>query len=133
MPDEIHWTRRENWEARLKEFHAKVRPLFQKHFGLDIWHSRVCLGTAEEAAYTTITYLVLPDRAVHGRGWHRHMTEDGFVESSYESGYGMAVSTNQHASANDIQKFKRAMTALDLNVFVHDIQNQEDTVFMCCG
>jgi hypothetical protein len=133
FPDDIHNTRRESWEARLREFRAKDCPLFRKHFGLDVWLSRVCLGTSwgtwtEEAAYTTITYLVLPDRAVHVRGWNRHMTEDGYVESDYESGYGMAVSMNQHASANDIQKFNRVMSALDLDVFVHDSQNRDDTV-----
>ena len=93
MPDDAHEHRRAKWESDLEHFLLKDRPVFRKHFGLDLWLSGVCLGTSwrEDATNTTVAYLILPDRVSHTKQWHRHMCEDGYIEPEYESGHGMAV------------------------------------------
>lgn len=125
MPDG-HYGRRQEWQAKVYKVLMSNRALFRKHFGLDIWLSNVCMGSSskEGSVNATITYLVLPDRVVHSKTWTRHMSEDGYDEPTYESGYGMAVSMDQHPTPEDIQNFKRAMKVLDLKPFVHETQSQ---------
>jgi hypothetical protein len=126
MPDDAHQRRRNEWVSKLEKLHLEDRPVFLKHFGLDIWLSRVCLGTSwrEDSANTTVAYLILPDRVSHTKEWDRHMTEDGYIEPDYESGYGMAVSLDQREAPDDVQNFKRVMKSLDLKVFLHSTQSQ---------
>lgn len=118
FPTEEHEDRREAWEPDLEKFLTKNRPLFQKHFGLDIWLSKVSLGTSwrDDTANTTIAYLVKRDRVGQSDIWARHLTEEGYVENIYESGCGMTVAMDQHSTSQDIQNFKRAMRILDLEV-----------------
>jgi hypothetical protein len=119
-----HSSRRCEWAGKAQKM-MKDRPLFRKHFGLDIWLSNVCMGTArreEDSADTTITYLVLPDRAAHSKVLSRHMGEDGYENA--KSGYGMTVSMDHLATPTDVQKFGHAMKVLDLNVFIQQTQSQ---------
>jgi hypothetical protein len=127
FPTDEHEDRKEDWETDMRIALSKDRPLMQTHFGLDIWLSRVCLGTSwrEDSANTTVAYLILRDRAEHTKSWERHLTEDGYVESSYESGYGMTVAMDQLATSQDIQKFKRVMRLLGLDVYIHASQSQD--------
>jgi hypothetical protein len=127
FPTEEHEDRKAAWEADMESALSKDRPLIQKHFNLDIWLSRVCLGSSwrEGSADTTVAYLILRDRAAHRMDWERHCTTDGYTEGSYESGYGITVAMDQHATSRDVQKFKRMMRVLDLDVSIHDTQSQE--------
>lgn len=55
---------RDDWEMRVHHL-ERSRPLFRKHFGLDLWLSTVCLGDAKISyceAETTIARLSLPGR-----------------------------------------------------------------------
>ena len=126
MPDG-HFSRMQEWQTKVQKVLVSNRALFCKHFGLDIWLSNVCMGTSsgEEAANATITYLVLPDRVAHSKEWTRHLSEDGYDEPTYESGYDLTVSMDQRPTPEDIQNFKRAMKVLDLKPFVHDTQSQK--------
>jgi len=103
MPDG-HFSRMQEWQTKVQKILVSNRALFRKHFGLDIWLSNVCMGTSsrEEAANATITYLVLPDRVAHSKEWTRHMSEDGYDEPTYESGYGMTVSMDHRPTPEDI-------------------------------
>jgi hypothetical protein len=126
----LHDDRRSEWEAKLANFQIVDRPLFQIHFGLDIWLSRVCLGTSSknESADTTVAYLIMRDRAVQRKKWSRHMSEDGYLETSYQSGYGVTVSMDQRATPDEIQIFKRAMRLLGLDVSIHETQSQDEVL-----
>lgn len=121
-----HFSRREEWQIKVHKVLTSNRALFRKHFGLDIWLSNVCMGTSprEGPADTTVTKLVLPDRVTHSKAWTRHMSEDGYDEPTYESGYGMTVSMDKHPTPEEIQNFKRAMKVLDLKPFIHETQSQ---------
>lgn len=122
-----HYKRRGEWQTKVHKVLISNRALFRKHFGLDIWLSNVCMGTSsrDRPADTTVTNLVLPDRVTHSQAWTRHMSEDGYDEPTYESGYGMTVSMDKHPTPEDIQNFKRAMKVLDLKPFVHETQSQK--------
>jgi hypothetical protein len=127
FPTEEHEDRKEAWVPAMRVAVSQDRPVMQTHFGLDIWLSRVCLGTSwrEDSANTTVAYLILRDRAEHTKIWERHLSDDGYSESSYESGYGMTVAMDQHGTLQDIQKFKRVMRVLGLEVHIHDSQSQD--------
>lgn len=126
---ECHYDCRGKWKSFTEAVLTYKRPLLQKHFDLDIWLSNVCLGTSpswrDESANTTVAYLTLCNRAEHKKEWSRHCSEDGDAESNFESGYGMTVATDYHATPKDIHKFKRAMRLLCLDVFVHETQSEE--------
>lgn len=126
MPDG-HFSRRHEWPTKVHKILNSNRALFLKHFGVDIWLSNVCMGTSskDDPVNTTVTYLILPDRVVHSKVWERHMSEDGYDEPNYESGYGMTVSMDQRATPKDVQKFKRAMNVLELEPFIHKTQSQK--------
>jgi hypothetical protein len=126
MPDG-HFSRRQEWQTKVDKVLCGNRALFRKHFGLDIWLSNVCMGTSlrEDSVNATIIYLILPDRVAHSKEWSRHLSEDGYDEPTYESGYGMTVSMDQHPTSEDIQKFKRVMKDLDLKPFIHETQFQK--------
>jgi hypothetical protein len=120
-----HTDNRSRWDARLEACLTARRPLFQKHFGLDIWLSQVCLGASsrfQSPKEATIAYLTLPNRVEVAKQWERSMTEDGYDES--HGGYGFAVPADQHVSPRETQRFKRAMKILDLEPFVHTTQQQ---------
>jgi hypothetical protein len=126
MPDGHH-SRREEWQIQVHRVLINNRALFRKHFGLDVWLSNVCMGTStnDDSANATVTYLVLPDRVTHSKEWMRHLSEDGYDEPTYESGYGMTVSMDQRPVPEDIQNFKRVMKILDLKPFIHQTQSQQ--------
>lgn len=130
FPTEEHDDRQEQWELDMKKFLRETGPLFQKHFGLDIWLSRVCLKTSwrEDSTSTTVAYLIMRNRVEHTKTFDRHVTEEGYVESTYESGYGMTVAMGQQATPQDFQNFKRVMRILDLDVFIHSTQSPMKTL-----
>jgi hypothetical protein len=50
------------------------------------------------------------------------MSEDGY--ESTNAGYGVAVEPDQRATSRELQNFKRAMKIFDLEVFVHETQQE---------
>jgi hypothetical protein len=120
-----HYDNMSEWDDRLKTYLTDKRSLLQKHFGIDMWFSKVCLGSSRSfmaATETTVAYLTLPNRVESAKEWKRDMSEDGF--ESTNTGYGFAVELDRRATSREIQNFKRAMKILDLDVFVHETQKQ---------
>lgn len=123
---EIHFDREQEWEWKVEHLLSDKRPLFRKHFGLDVWLSKVHLGASSEhrrSLNTTVTYLILPNRATFDPAVERD--ED---EHTYETGYGMTLAMDEHATPEEIQNFGRVMRILDLDVDVHYSQVQWRTL-----
>ena len=125
MDYDSHTDNRYNWE-RLVASLAKNRSLLQKHFGLDIWLSTVCLGQSDRfysEAETTIACLSLPEREECSNEWaHFEMDDYPYDRTTCDSGCSMAVTMEPRTSPEEIQRFKRTMTVLGLDVFVHETQ-----------
>ena len=117
-----HDDNRDAWRTRIKECESNERPLLQKHFGVDIWLSSVCMGGSERfgsPADTTDAYLILPKRPVCSKEWsHFRRDYDGYESS--QNGCSMAVAIDSHEPPKELQNFKRALKALGLKVFVED-------------
>lgn len=137
-----HERNRKNWPLRLEQiFSEHNRWMFQKRFGLDIWHSFVRLPymyrNQEEWGFpqATITYLTLPNRVSRHHQWSEHdciedytsdrRTESGFrrIDSNHdELGFGTAVDVCRQPSTKELAKFAQALKFLKLKVFVHNSQ-----------
>lgn len=101
------------------------RPILHKHFGVDTWLSQNRIGTSaryETSANTTIAYLTLSNVAERSKQWERGVTEDD--DGSMRTAYGFAVAMDQHAIAREIQNLNRAMRILNLDVYVHESQQE---------
>ena len=113
--DNEHFDNRNAWVERIRDCLKSARPLLQKHFGIDIWLSFVCLGESERfvcQADTTEAYLTLPDRVICTGEWPRFRSEDGYESS--QNGCSMAVAMDSLAAPTELQNFKRTMRALGL-------------------
>ena len=128
-----HDTNRYRWEERAESL-AKERPLFRKHFGLDMWLSTVCLGSSERfysEAETTIACLTLPGREQRSEWWEHFEPEDasygsyGYGRPDCNSGCSMAVMMEPRTGPEEVQRFKRAMKVLELEVFLHETQQNK--------
>lgn len=120
-----HYDNRLAWELCLETWLSKESKNLQKHFGVDAWVSQTCIGTSRRymsSADTTVAYLTLLKRAERSKEWQRDLSEDGY--ESTHIGYGFAVAVDQHATSREIQNLNRAMRILDLEVFVHETQQQ---------
>jgi hypothetical protein len=126
----LHPDNRDNWDIRVHNL-EKSRPLFRKHFGLDLWLSTVCLGEAQRTygeAETTIACLSLPGRQERSEMWTHFEDEDTGYEYRplpCNSGCSMAVMMDAYASPEDVQRFRRATKILELDVFVHETQQNK--------
>lgn len=125
-----HDTNRYRWAQRAESL-ANKRALFRKHFGLDVWLSTVCLGSSERLyneAETTIVCLTLPDREQRSEQWEHFESEDASYEygrPDCKSGCSMAVMMEPRAGPEEVQRFKRAMKVLELEVFLHESQRNK--------
>lgn len=123
-------TNRYRWEKRAESL-AKKHPLFRKHFGLDLWLSTVCLGSSERfnsEAETTIACLTLPGREERSEQWEHFEMEDASYEygrPDCKSGCSMAVVMEPRTGPEEVQRFKRAMKVLELEVFLHETQQNK--------
>lgn len=112
----IHDENRDEWEAQIKKLLPETLPAFKKHFGLDVWLSKVCLGLDDEGLdylNTTAAYLILPDRGQCTREWNL-VSKVGLHSCPFETGLGMKIAPSQQVTPKVIQQFSRAMMALDL-------------------
>ena len=120
-----HYDNRMAWELCLKTWLSKKNQSLQKHFGVDAWVSQTCIGTSSRymsSADTIVTYLTPLNRAERFKQWDRDFSEDGF--ESTHTGHGFAWAIDQHATSQDVQNLNRAMRILDLDVYVHETQQQ---------
>lgn len=127
-----HQDNRYHWEIQVANLNHN-RNLLQKHFGLDLWLSTVCLGSSERfygEAETTIAYLTLPGREERSEKWDHFEMEDelpyGYGRPTCNSDCGMAVTMEPHTNPEEVQRFKRAMKVLELEFFLHDTQQQKN-------
>jgi hypothetical protein len=135
-----HEENRDLWPSTVEEIFSKSnRSLFKERFGLDIWYSFVRLphhqssGSFPEFGYpqTTITYLTLPDSVSAGQSWagNEEIEEpDGTrpVECNhYMHGFGVAVEICKRPSAEELNRFSKALKFLKLKVFAHSSQKQD--------
>lgn len=121
-----HDDNRDAWQARVKECESNERPLLQKHFGIDIWLSSARLGGSERfrsPADTTIAYLTLPDRVVCKEEWPRFIPDYDTYQPA-QNGSGMAVAIDDHPTPKELQNFKRATKALDLEVLAEKFSSK---------
>lgn len=126
----IHPENRDQWALRVGSL-ERNRPLFRKHFGLDLWLSTVCLGEARRSygeAETTISCLSLPGRQERSETWTQFECEDSGPEYGplpCNSGCSMIVAMDAHISPEDMQRFRRAMKILELEVYIHETQQNK--------
>lgn len=134
-----HDANRDQWPLTVYEiFSESNRSLFRDRFNLDIWHSFVRLphhqGSDSVPGFglpqATIAYLTLPDSAKTCQRWagnEEYDDPDGgwTVESNdHENGFGVAVEICRPPSAEELDRFSKALKFLKLQPFIHNRHQQ---------
>lgn len=121
--DQTHNERLYEWQDQIEKHLPKAFRTFNKHFGLDIWLSKICLGLEEDGdsyRHTAVAYVILPNRAESVTKWPRPIKSLNHYDDYYnfESGWSSTVAPFQAVTSNVVQRFKRVMKALDVDLFV---------------
>jgi hypothetical protein len=133
-----HERNRSQWPLTVEKiFSESNRSMFKGRFGLDIWHSFARMPHSENSQYgsdygapqATITYLTLPDTATKCRRWQNSDPNAWNARTStpdhIENGFGAAVEICKQPSAEELDRFSKALKFLDLKPFAHSSQKED--------
>lgn len=132
MLEEEHEDRTLDWEDTVATFYHKHQALLVSLFGLDLWIATVRLQKTgwgpvqppwqtHQDRHTTVVYLTLPNGSARRNMWQIGAYEHNF-RSDVEYGYGMSVQPEPVPTEKSLERFKRALSRLGLEVFVHPSQ-----------